>query len=540
MASIEDILSSLVPGNLQYVAGQAGPSTIGILGIDPRTTPDSFAGASVLPNGMLWKQVGEIAPSPEGGMPPIFNSVGTGQVWDGTKWRPATNEEFESVPRSHDDSFFGGMMGGLSSSLQELGPFLALAGGAASLGSALAGGAGLGAAEGAGLGAEFGAGGDYFGNMAALGSEFGAGGTTSGGNMNLLDYFGPENPNSVRDWFGMEPNSAIPQADYWNTMQGFDASVSDLGAASPSWIQSAINTITENPGSAISTAAKAIGLVNGDGSVNASMIGKLGTAGLGALLGSMNGAKQAGTTTTTQVPWEGQQPYLLDMFAKAQQAQNASSAPNALQTSAYNAAQNAMNNTLTGQAQGVIGDVLSGNQKVTLGANPYLGTNNPFLSKALDDSAQATMRNMMPLMNQANVQSGSFGNSGVADIYSKNIADSIATQSNNAMMNQYNATRDITNQNLLAQAGYDQNALNMRSTAAFNIPQYQSGLLSGAATGYGIGQNYNLQPYDSLSKYGQLVTGNYGGTTTNPYFTNPMSGLLGGALTGASIYKSLF
>ena len=76
--------------------------------------------------------------------------------------------------------------------------------------------------------------------------------------------------------------------------------------------------------------------------------------------------------------------------------------------------------------------------------------------------------------------------------------------------------------------------------AAFNAPQMAGQYLQNLTNQFNLGTAQQNQPYDALKQYGSLITGNYGQTSSSPVYTNPLSGLLGGAVAGSSVYKNLF
>ena len=217
-------------------------------------------------------------------------------------------------------------------------------------------------------------------------------------------------------------------------------------------------------------AAAGGGLLGGGGSP----LGAL----LGGLAGSYGGAKQDGTINTTQTPWGPQQPYLLDAWEKAKQASN---------------------NPINTQAQSNYQQVLQGPT-----TNPYLGADNPYLQKQIDNTNADVTRAMMPAMTQANKASGSFGNSGVADIYSKNMTDAYSRNANDMRFKDYYAQMQLQKDAVNNTLGFTQ------GSSAFNAAPAQD--------------------------YAKTVQGNYGGTKSEPYFTNPASSILGGATLGYNLF----
>lgn len=266
-------------------------------------------------------------------------------------------------------------------------------------------------------------------------------------------------------------NAGTPGFDQLgNQATGLDWLKSQLGGpgSNTSTIQNAIKAFTS--GGASGTGGNS--LLGGNGSL-------LG-AGAGALAGLLGGAKQAGTTDVTQTPWGPQQPFLLDAWAKAKAASEA-------------------NNPLRNQAESNYQSVLQGPTK-----NPMLGLDNPYLQTQIDNANNDVTRAMMPAMIQANKASGSFGNSGVADIYGKAMTDA-----------------------------YSKNANDMRYKDYYAQQQLQKDAV-GNTLGFTTGSSaFNAAP---AQDYAKTVQGNYGGTTSSPYFTNPASSMLGGATLGYNLF----
>ena len=241
------------------------------------------------------------------------------------------------------------------------------------------------------------------------------------------------------------------------------------GSALPDWLKNAPDTVKKLFSSSVTGAT-------GTGTGGGSLLG----AGLGGLAGLLGGAKQAGTTDVTQTPWGPQQPFLLDAWAKAKAASEA-------------------NNPIQSQANSNFQSVLQGPTK-----NPMLGLDNPYLQTQIDNANNDVTRAMMPAMIQANKASGSFGNSGVADIYGKAMTDA-----------------------------YSKNANDMRYKDYYAQQQLQKDAV-GNTLGFTTGSSaFNAAP---AQDYAKTVQGSYGGTTSSPYFTNPASSMLGGATLGYNLF----
>ena len=267
--------------------------------------------------------------------------------------------------------------------------------------------------------------------------------------------------------------SGVAQSVGYGQDMATAAELAQMQAQYPDWLNQ-LTGVTQGAPSLPPGVSSLLKTVTGGNGSGGSL---LGTA-LGGLLGSTNGAKQAGTTTVTQAPWSGQQPFLLDAFQKAKDA----SSGGPLQTRA--------NANYQAGLQGPM-------------QNPMLGMDNPYLVKTIDNANSDVNRAMLPAMNQANRASGSFGNSGVADIYGKALTDAYSRNATSMRM------LDYTNQQ-----GLNENAVNRTL-----------GLTTGANT-------FAAQP---AQNYAQTIQGNYGGSTSTPYYNNPVLGAMGGMQIGNQI-----
>lgn len=211
----------------------------------------------------------------------------------------------------------------------------------------------------------------------------------------------------------------------------------------------------------------------------------------GLLAGSSGGNEPAGQTTTTEEPWGPQQKYLKDLFKNAQK------------TSKYGGKMTEDQNL----AMGEMGKWASGENY-----NPLLGVDNPYLQKVIDAQSGDVMRNLMPMMNKANAASGSFGNSGVAEMYGRQAADSLGDLANQTRFQDYTNQQNLYESDAQRRIGATTNFANMA--------QYEQNL-----------------PWQNLKNYGQAITGNYGGTQSNPYFTNTAANVIGGIGAGTAIAK---
>lgn len=214
----------------------------------------------------------------------------------------------------------------------------------------------------------------------------------------------------------------------------------------------------------------------------------------GGLLGLLGGDdKPAGQRTTTQDPWGPQQPYLTDLYRKAQEAAGYGNQLTPDQVS----------------AQTEMGKWASGENM-----NPMLGVNNPYLEQVINNSSQDVMRNLQPMINRANAASGSFGNSGVAETYGRTAADQLGK-----------IATDTRYQDYTRQQGLFENDSNRRIAALSPF----------------LGQaNYEQNlPWANLDKYKGIISGSPGRSESTPYFTNTANNVFGGAGAGTWLGNQL-
>lgn len=289
-------------------------------------------------------------------------------------------------------------------------------------------------------------------------------------------YYDPSQTAQTSNWWdtvdpyqGMTTDPVQGTNDYsWlYSPQYTDSSVSQNWQTAPTsnWLSTALNGLTSPAG--LSTIA-------------------------GGLLGGVNGSKQTGTQTNTQAPWTPQQPYLLDMFSKAKTASD-SGAMSPYEQSALTGMQNFASGPKT---------------------NPYAGVDNPYLTQSINNASQDAMRNLMPMYDQAQRASGSFGNSGVTEAFGRTAADTLGKIATNARMQDYGTQQQL-----------GENAVNRTVSSLGPL--------------FSAGQNSASNPWTNINKYGQAITGSYGGTSSQPIYTNQAANVLGGGLLGSQIYKNL-
>lgn len=216
------------------------------------------------------------------------------------------------------------------------------------------------------------------------------------------------------------------------------------------------------------------------------------------------GGGGGGNTTTVQKsdPWSGVQPYLQNLFSRAEGAYNSGTLAqqNPYATQAAQQYANSAQGSLVGQAQQQLGATLGGDY-LSAGANPYL---QGAVQQALDQVKGNVNRQF---------SGDNFGSSANQEWLAKSLA--------NTALPIYAQNYATERQNQLA-----------ATQAAPGLQSYAPGQLAQAAQ---IQQSQLDQPYTALQRYQGLVSGQGGAstTTTQPYFTNPLGGAIGGALAGS-------
>jgi len=220
---------------------------------------------------------------------------------------------------------------------------------------------------------------------------------------------------------------------------------------------------------AIASLAKSLGISEASAK---SLLGTLG----GAVLGSTNGSKVAGTTTTTTDIPEWQKTYATDILNKGQTLTKA--APQDFS-----------------QSDALLKSVMAGT------ANPYSQQDNPYFEKTLNLALNDTTGRVN---NQ--FRNSAFGGSANQELLSRNLGD----QSNNLRFGQYKNAQDLYTTDL-----------NRATNVATGMPQYAAQKTQS-----------NFQPL--LNQKSLLGFG--GSQTSSPYFTNPAGGALYGGLLGSQLF----
>jgi hypothetical protein len=253
----------------------------------------------------------------------------------------------------------------------------------------------------------------------------------------------------------------------------------------------------------------------------------------------MGGGGSSGSTQTVQKadPWEGQQPYLKQIFGEAQKIFDQGTPQ--LYPNSYTV-QKSLPTVLAEEM--TLGRALGGsrlndsarNQMQTTVDGGYLNSN-PYIDRMFDNAAGQVQSRV----NSAFGAGGRFG-SGInqevltrelgntaADIYGKNYAQERAYQ--NAAMG---AAPGFANQ--------DYGEIGKIAAVGSQRDAYNQALVDEARQRFDYEQG-GEGAKKSLADFMGFIQGNYGGTTTttNPYYQNQGAGILGGALSGAQMASSL-
>lgn len=234
---------------------------------------------------------------------------------------------------------------------------------------------------------------------------------------------------------------------------------------------------------------------------------------------------QTGTQTSTQAPWEAQQPYLRDLFAKAQGAMQTSLGMSPQEETALGAmeARARMGSPVQAMGTGTAMGILSGTD-----ANPYYGMNNPYLTQSINAASEDAMRQLRPMFAQQQRASGSFGNTGLAESQTRTAAQTLGNIATGARMQDY-----------MQQQQLGESDVNRRMSLALQSPALAQQDYADIERLYNVGQTRRYDPYATLGKYGSLIQGQYGGVTSSPIYQNRAAEFLGGGLLGMQAYNQL-
>jgi hypothetical protein len=279
----------------------------------------------------------------------------------------------------------------------------------------------------------------------------------------------------------------------------------------------------------------------------------------------MSGSSGSTTSNTVSTPWTGQQPYLSDVMSGAQNAyglysSNPSSAIAGFtpaQEQAMSGIQSIANNTntgaassLTNSASGYLNGLESGNFGSGSAASALSSfanggqTTNPY-EQGMANAANTNIINAYqtataPQTTSQMEGSGRYG-SGAAQNAQNMDQQGLATQLANAQNNLYGSLYQTNQSNALNAAG----TLGQQQLAgSYSAPNMVNSIDNSLSNLYSMGGNQQSlnqsmlnAPFSLLGDYSGLIQGNYGGTTSTsqPYYTSPVSGALGGAAMGAML-----
>lgn len=273
---------------------------------------------------------------------------------------------------------------------------------------------------------------------------------------------------------------------------------------------------------------------------------------------SLGGSKQPSTTTQTQVstPWAGQQPYLSDLFARAQANLNQPPQyfPGSTVAPQSNATQKAIDmaqGTAT-NLQGAPGQGLN-LALYNMGAGRDVG-NDPYLQSAISAAMQPVIQDFGtaggPLSAiRSHFQSANSGGTGTREGIAQGLAyrslgQQLTNMSQSMTENAYQGAQQRAVQSLaLMPQTLQSQAYPSELMAAAGTTQddYAQALLQDQINRWNFQQTL---PAQQLAQYQNLVTGNFGGTSTGTSTApgtqrSPLLGALGGAATGAALSSML-
>lgn len=265
------------------------------------------------------------------------------------------------------------------------------------------------------------------------------------------------------------------------------------------------------------------------------------------------GGKQSGTQTTTQKtePWEGQQPYLKDVFSQAQQqyqSSNPSYYPGSTLAGQSAATLGGQQSALSaaGNGQGLINNA-TGVANATLRGDYLSPDSNPFLKatfdKAAGDVARVYQTATAPGTDATAIAAGRYNPAGALGFARESNARTLGDNLNNLATNIYGG-------NYQAERG-------RQDAAMSNAGTLYSNTLMPSQTQMAVGgmqdqraqdvlneniQRFNYEqslPSAKLAQYQQMIQGNYGGTSTTqtPIYSNPFGQVLGTGLGIAGLLK---
>lgn len=241
---------------------------------------------------------------------------------------------------------------------------------------------------------------------------------------------------------------------------------------------------------------------------------------LGAALAS-RGARQSGTTTTTNAPWDAQAPYLTSLFGRAESLYNRGVSPEA-----YGAQNMAYQQAVAGMYDGGLPRVASEELSKTIGGG-YLGAN-PYLDAMFGSAANRVgeeyQRIVAPTIGGQFARAGRFGSP--------------------AYQGMMERSQNVLGQNLTDMAAriyggaYESERGRMTSAISMAPSVFEASFApADRAIMY---SDPSMLDWRNLQRYQSAVGGaGYGSTSSTPYYTNPYASAAGGALQGAALYRML-
>ncbi len=247
-----------------------------------------------------------------------------------------------------------------------------------------------------------------------------------------------------------------------------------------------------------------------------------------------SGGSKTSTVTSNQAPWTGQQPFLSDVFQRAQNQFNAgppSFYPNSTVVPFSGQTEQALGrleanandpNSLVRQAQGNLGQTLGGD---------FLSAGNPYFGAMMDRVANQIRPRLDAQFSGAN-----YGGS----LHQGAAASALADAASNLAYQNYGQER----QNQMQGALFAPQLNTADVNPLVQVGQMREDLANRELQDQINRFNYNQNaPDEALRRYATLVAGGqYGGSTTTqqPLYSNPLAQGLGYAASGVGMLGSLF
>ncbi len=253
--------------------------------------------------------------------------------------------------------------------------------------------------------------------------------------------------------------------------------------------------------------------------------------------GGGGGAPSTTTTVQKSDPWGGQQPYLTDVFSKAKSESNRPMQFYPYQTVAnFSPEQTMAHSLITGRALG--GSPVTGSAQdealKTLSGEYLTPQSNPYLSFY----AKEAMEQALPSWDNTAVSAGRYGGGAWALGREKLQSDILSKLYGGAYEGERARQMSALGQAIpLADEDYKDYA--RLATIGEEKQAMQQALIDEARKRWDFSQ---MEPWQRLQQYSNLIQGHYGGTTTaqTPYFRpSTSSTLLGTGLVGAGMLSEL-